>query len=319
MILTVTPNPSLDRTLHIERFVRGDVVRASGTALDPSGKGVNVSLALAANGIRTRAVLPAGGFVGGHLVALLRAAGLDFVVVPVAGDVRSNTSVVERDGTVTKLNEPGPRLAAGEVDRLLDAVRLGSRSVTCVVGCGSLPEGVPADLYARIVLLARESGVSSVLDSSGEALVAGLAAGPDLVKPNVDELAAATGLPVGSLAQAMAAAMAMQRSGANAVLVSLGPDGALLVGRDVALHGEAVVPVVRNTVGAGDAMLAGFLAGGGSRPDDEPAKALAEALAWGAAACGIPDSRMPGPADIDRSVVTIHPELTDRPLSHPAG
>ena len=116
MIVTLTPNPSVDRTIEVDALHRGAVLRARATRVDPGGKGVNVSRALAANGRETRAVLPAGGWEGEQLAALLAPSDVPVVVVPVAGSVRANVSVVEPDGTVTKLNEPGPRLSAEEVE-----------------------------------------------------------------------------------------------------------------------------------------------------------------------------------------------------------
>jgi len=150
----------------------------------------------------------------------------------------------------------------------------------------------------------------SAVDTSGPALVAVLPAQPVLVKPNAEELAEAAGRPVATLGDAIEAAQELRRRGAGAVVASLGADGAVLVDEGGAVHGEAPVARARSTVGAGDAMLAGFLAAGGAGRD-----ALAEALAWGAAATSLPGSRMPTPADLDRAAVRIHdrPEM-DRPL-----
>ena len=110
MFVTVTPNPSLDRTLEVESLDRGEVVRAAADRSDPGGKGVNVSRALVANGFASRAVLPLGGADGELLASLLAGLGIEVVPVPIADAIRSNVTVVEPDGTVTKLNAPGPRL-----------------------------------------------------------------------------------------------------------------------------------------------------------------------------------------------------------------
>ena len=113
MIVTLTPNPSLDRTVEIDELRRGEVQRATGGRVDPGGKGVNVSRALAANDIATVAVLPSGGPEGAQLAALLAPFGVQTVPVPIGGTVRSNITVAEPDGTTTKLNEAGPELSAG--------------------------------------------------------------------------------------------------------------------------------------------------------------------------------------------------------------
>jgi len=306
----VTPNPSVDRTIEVDTLVRGAVLRARAGRVDAGGKGVNVARALAANGHKARAVLPSGGAEGAQLAALIAMEGIEAVSVPIAAPVRANVSVVEPDGTVTKLNEPGPALSPDEVEALVSATVTAARDASWVVGCGSLPPGVPDDFYARLVRLLRDAGVPVAVDTSGPALVAVLPAQPVLVKPNAEELAEAAGRPVATLGDAIEAAQELRRRGAGAVVASLGADGAVLVDEGGAVHGEAPVARARSTVGAGDAMLAGFLAAGGAGRD-----ALAEALAWGAAATSLPGSRMPTPADLDRAAVRIHdrPEM-DRPL-----
>ncbi|MGH3432544.1 MAG: PfkB family carbohydrate kinase, partial [Thermocrispum sp.] len=170
--------------------------------------------------------------------------------------------------------------------------------------------GVPAAFYGTLVRELRTHGVCIAVDTSGPALRDAVAQRPDLVKPNRAELQEATGLAVLTVGDALAAARVLQQSGAGAVLASLGSDGAVLVeSHGAAWHGEAKA-FPRSSVGAGDAMLAGFLAGGGSGP-----QALTEALAWAAAAVALPGTRMPAPADISRAGVRIHSLIVaDRPL-----
>lgn len=299
MIITLTPNPSVDRTVEIEDLVRGEVLRATGARVDPGGKGINVSRALAAHGLDTMAVLPVGGAVGAQLVALLK--GITVVPVRIHGDVRANISVVEPDGTVTKLNEPGPVLSLDEalclVERTCEVASVGAQFV---VAAGSLPPGTDPGLLAGLGAALIALGIPYVVDSSGEPLRRALEAGPDLIKPNRQELAEASGLPVGTVGDAVTAARCLIDRGAKAVLASLGSDGALLVEADQSWYGEATVDSPVSSVGAGDATLAGFLSAGGHGP-----AALREALAWGAAAVRLPGSRMPGPADLDRTAVHL--------------
>ncbi len=205
MILTLTPNPSLDRTIEIPELRRGEVHRATGGRVDPGGKGVNVSRALAANRRETTAVLPAGGWEGEQLAALLAPLDVPVVVVPVAGSVRANVSVVEPDGTVTKLNEPGPRLSEEEIEAVTAATVKAAADAEWLACTGSLPPGAPIDFYARVVDRLGSASVKVAVDSSGAPLVAALDAGPDLVKPNREELAEATGralLTVGDVVEA---------------------------------------------------------------------------------------------------------------------
>lgn len=300
MIVTLTLNPSVDRTVEVEALVRGEVMRAISVRVDPGGKGINVSRALAAHGLATRAVVTLGGAEGEHLLALLRASGIDIVAVPIRGAIRSNITVVEPDGTTTKLNEPGATLSADELVSVFAAVRTASASADWLVASGSLPPGAPADVYAALIRELAGSGTRVAVDTSGPALEAVLAAHPALVKPNRDELAEVTGRPVLTVADAVAAAERVRELGAQAVLASLGSEGAVLVDAEGAVHGRtpAVAPI--SSVGAGDAMLAGFLAGGG-----RGAAALVEGLAWGAAAVRQPGSGMPSPGDIDRSSVRV--------------
>jgi 1-phosphofructokinase len=286
------------------------VLRARSSRVDPGGKGVNVSRALAANGRKTRAVLPGGGFEGEQLAALLAPADIPVVLVPVAEAVRANVSVVEPDGTVTKLNEPGPQLTPEEIEAVTAATVAAAADAEWLACTGSLPPGAPIDFYAQVVERLGSAQVKVAVDSSGAPLVAALDAGPDLIKPNREELAEATGRPVLTLGDVIAAAEELRGRGAGTVLASLGADGAVLVDASGATFGSATVDRPRSAVGAGDAMLAGFLAGGGGGPD-----ALREALAWGAAAASLPGSRMPTPDDLDYTAVVLADRIDpDRPL-----
>ena len=300
MIITVTLNPSLDRTIEVAELTRGAMVRATGTRLDPGGKGVNVARALAAHQIPTCAVLPAGGPEGERLTAMLRQEGIDVCAVPVSGPTRSNVSVVEPDGTVTKINEPGGALVEDELDRIVDAVLSVADGADWVVACGSLPPGVPDGFYAR---LGRLVPVRFAVDTSGPALAEAVGCGPALMKPNRGELASLVGFPIDTVADAVRAAADVQAAGVSAVLASLGADGAVLVDGQGVRYGDSPVDRPRSAVGAGDAMLAGCLAGFMTGADP-----LVEALSWGAGAVRFPGSRMPGPSDVDRSSVRVHAE-----------
>ncbi|MER5733379.1 1-phosphofructokinase [Streptomyces sp. NPDC002138] len=304
MILTVTPNPSLDRTYEVPALDRGEVLRATAERVDPGGKGVNVSRAVAAAGVRTTAVLPLGGAPGALIAELLGAQGVDVTAVTIAGQTRSNISVAEPDGTLTKINAAGPELSAAESGLLLDTVRTCSGGADWIACCGSLPRGLAPEWYADLVVRAHEAGARIALDTSGPALTAALAARPDVIKPNAEELAAAVGRPLPTLGDVVKAAEELRALGAGAVLASLGADGQLLVGAEGTYYGTAGVDAVRSNVGAGDASLAGFLIAGGAGPD-----ALASALAHGAAAVQLPGSAMPTPADLRPDAVRVTGEV----------
>ncbi|MGW2625371.1 1-phosphofructokinase [Micromonospora taraxaci] len=302
MIVTVTLNPSLDRAVEVDSLCRGEVIRAAAAHLDPGGKGVNVSRALLANGVPSVAVLPSGGDEGNQLIRLLKAEGVEVLAVPIAGRTRSNITLAEPDGTVTKINEPGPAMCRAEFDEVIDRVLVQAGGADWVVLCGSVPPGLPADAYAQLCRKLRAAGVRVAVDTSGPALREAALAGATLLKPNRDELAEVVGTPLKDLDDVVDAAQRLRAWGAGTVVASLGADGAVLVDAEGVRTGTCPVARPRSTVGAGDALLAGFLAAGA-----QGAAALAEGLAWGAAAVSLPGSRMPGPADLRRHDVTIHP------------
>ena len=300
MIVTVTLNPSLDRTLSVASLVRGEVIRADSTQEDPAGKGVNVARALSAHGTEAVAVLPAGGSIGRGLVGLLAEQGIMSRTIPIAGTTRANVTVVEPDGTTTKLNEPGPQLSDAELDALVAAAAELATSGSWVVLAGSLPAGGQTGIIDRLAGVARAAGARFALDASGPALADGLASGPDLIKPNGEELGEILGRDLTTLAEVLdGCAEAMDR-GAAAVICSLGEDGAVLVDRNGRWLAKGPRVHVLSTVGAGDSLLAGFLHAGGSGP-----QALRVGVAWATAAVGTPGTGVPRAELIDASRVEV--------------
>ena len=296
MIVALTPNPAIDRTIEVPRLRQGELHRVHRATVEPGGKGINVARTLAANGVETQAIFPAGGPEGDALVAML-AQDIPVRSVTIAAPLRVNVAVVEPGGRVTKLNEEGPELTPADGDALLDAVRAAALGARWVVSCGSVPRGLPVDFHARVVAVARAQGARAAVDTSGEALAAALESAPDLVKPNRDELEEAVGCSIETFGDAVLAARSLLERGARCVLASFGSAGAILVDGEGALHGVAHCERVQSTVGAGDVLLAGFLGATGSAED-----ALRRAVAWaaqsvaaqgnGVAAVG----RTPGPA-----------------------
>jgi len=282
MIVTLTPNPSLDRSLFLDTFTRGAVNRCSATFTEPSGKGINVALALHRHGVPVLAVLPMGGPAGEQLVQLLDAAGLPYRAVAITGTIRTNVSMIEADGTSSKINEPGPTLTPDEVAELIRTTLDACSSGDWLAICGTLPNGFSERQMIEAVRAARTAGLRVAVDASGSTLRAVLRAAPDLVKPNTYELAEVTSRLTRTIGDVTAAAEQLRAKGLGTVLVSLGRDGAVLVDGNGALHGRTAAVSAINTVGAGDAFLAGYLAAGvNSSP---PADRLASALRWGATA-----------------------------------
>jgi 1-phosphofructokinase len=294
VIVTVTANPSVDRTYRLGELRAGALNRASEVLVEPSGKGINVSRILAALGAPTRAVVTSGGWEGRQLIDLLAAGGLTASAVPVAGATRVNVTVLAGNGSEpTKINEPGAVLAPREVTALTGAVRAALAGARWLACCGSLPPGTAAGVIGRLVAEARRgTGVRVAVDSSGAALAAAVDAGADLVKPNAAELAELTGQPTGATDEACRAALSVARRTGGEVLASLGAAGAVLATPTGAwlATGPPITPV--NTTGAGDALLAGYLSAGlateGGADGDTPAGRLAVAVAVATSACLAP-------------------------------
>lgn len=316
MIITVTLNPSIDRTFDTERLRVGEVNRALRTHIDAGGKGINVSRALNQNGIATVAVFPVGGADGPLLISELENRGVPVQPVPIAGSIRSNVTITESDGETTKVNAPGPLLDELEQTAILAAVESHlSPRTTGVIAAGSLPEGVPPAMLTRLGELAAAHGVPYVVDTSEVPLAAAVSAGGlALIKPNETELAELVGRELATVGDVCDAAREVIALGTAAVLVSLGAHGALLVTAEACWWGGGTPLVPLSTVGAGDSTLAGFVAAAGK----EPAERLRTAVAWGRAAVRLPGTEVPSPEQIDLEAVTVveepHPRLTLKEL-----
>jgi 1-phosphofructokinase len=322
MIVTLTANPSLDRTVALPGpLLRGEVQRALSVRQESGGKGVNVSRALVASGLKTIAVLP--GAEADPVLAGLRDGDVPFSALPIGEPLRSNVALTEPGGVTTKINEPGPVLNEDQQEALIGLLLDHSRGASWVVLAGSLPPGVPVDFYATVTRRLRSihDGTDApriAVDSSGgplAAAVSGDAAGkPDLLKPNAEELvelAAAAGFATHKTAEeleadpeaAAQAAAAVVSSGVGAVLATLGSKGAVLVTADGAWLATHPPVSAVSTVGAGDSSLAGYLLA--SSQGDAPVDCLRQAVAHGAAAASLPGSTVPAVHQTTPDAVTI--------------
>ena len=286
MILTVTYNPAVDHTISIETEPHpGRVERATERRFDAGGKGINVSQYLAALGVETTATGLLGGFTGEYVRDLLAAEPFDAPFVGVEDATRLNGTVHAADGEY-KFNERGPSVDPDVVEDVLETVT--RESPDRVVVGGSLPPALGPDAIDRI---ARAGDWETTVDVGGE-LLAALDAHYACCKPNRKELAAATGHTIDSVAEAIDAAEELRRTGFDRVVVSLGADGAALVSENERLYAPSVQTTVRDTVGAGDALLSGLLAGLERGMSPKQALALGVAVASRAVATagsGVPD------------------------------
>ena len=304
MIVTVTLNPSIDRTLRIADLQRGGVNRAELVRVDAAGKGVNVSRALAAYGADTHAVMVGAELGSEWMSEQLSTQGIAHSIVMAQGVTRSNLTLIEADGTMTKLNEPGvsmtPEILAA-VEGALDSLSLHNKTV---VFAGRLNPGAAEDTYARLVQHAKSRGARVVLDASGAPLAAAVRPnGPDLIKPNQHELGGLVGRELTTVADAIDSAREVIAKGVGAVLCSLGKDGAIYVTRDEVVHVEPVHPVVGTPVGAGDILLAIFLAGGAN------VDALPSAVQWSAASVALPGTAIPTHQQASAVEVVVHQNI----------
>jgi 1-phosphofructokinase len=320
VILTLTPNPSIDRTVTLAGTLqRGTVLRAVSATAQGGGKGVNISRAAVAAGIATIAVLPAGRD-DPFVLDLLRD-GIDCRPEPAAGDVRVNLTLTEPDGTTTKINTPGASVTTADLDLLASAVADRARQARWVVLAGSLPPGAPDGWYADLVGVLAATGTPVAVDTSGAPLVALAAAleqhAPHLMKPNGEELASLTGGDADAIEAdpraAAGAARVLVDRGVAAVLATLGGSGAVLVTADGAWHATPPPTTVVSTVGAGDSSLFGYLLG--DLRGDGPADRLRLAVAYGSAAAGLPGTTIPTPAHLRTDLVEVVP-LPPAPTRH---
>ena len=259
MIITVTLNPSLDRTLAVPRLAWNEVLRTTASRLDWGGKGFNVSRALQALGAESLAMGLVGGATGRQLERGLRELGISTDLVPIAGETRTNLVVAEEAGErYFKVNEPGPAVQAEELSAFFDRVRARLCPGDLWVLAGNLPPGVLPDVYAQLIGLIQAAGAQALLDTGGEPLRLGCAAGPWLVKPNMAEAEELTGQHIRSTADALRAARFCLGQGVALVALSMGAAGLLLAAEGQAVHAVPPCVRVRVPVGTGDALLAGL-------------------------------------------------------------
>jgi tagatose 6-phosphate kinase len=302
VIVVVCLNPALDVTHHVDAVDWGGVNRPCAVRARPGGKGLNVARTLHALGVDVLVLGLAGGITGAGVEAALRERCVPTAFTPVAGETRRTFSVVDdsvADRGVTAFYEAGPEVGEEELARFRPGYEQALEGATAVVLSGSLPPGLEAGTYATLIEAAAAADVPAVLDTHGEALRRGAAAGPAIVKPNLAELAALAGRPLAPAAGrpadepadsagdlATAAAAAGQLRGAQAVVITLGPAGLLAATEDGCWRARPPAAVPGNATGAGDAVAAALAHGLAlGRPWDER---LRHAAALGAATAAAP-------------------------------
>lgn len=262
MITTISLNPSIDRTVNVERLVQGSLNRVTSSHSVAAGKGINVALAVAALGMDAECI----GFMyreGSKLFEkrlMMNSAAYNFVWCE--GSVRTNIKILDQSTqTITEINEPGVRVNDNDLKRMSELVAMHAENSDYLVLAGSLPPGCPADYYRTLIESVEGLGCRCVLDADGEALRHGLQARPFMIKPNRYELEMVSGHELKTLGEIRDAALKYIAMGVSIVAVSLGAEGALITDGDETLYAPRLNIDVRSTVGAGDSMVAGMVCG----------------------------------------------------------
>jgi 1-phosphofructokinase family hexose kinase len=279
MISSVTLNPSLDRSVYVDKLLPNDTNRITKVETDVGGKGLNASRILRELNEDTVCLGFIGGDIGRFIEHTLGMKGISTDFVCVDAETRMNIAIQEASGTPpTALNERGPQIQPDDMEELFAKVKKTARHSSMIIFGGSLPPGVPKDTYARLVTIAKEAGARTILDAEGEPMCLGMESLPFMIKPNRDETLRLTGVDIKSNQDALRALDIFTQKGIDLPVISMGARGAV-----ARLNGEtflATPPTVEvvSTVGSGDSMVAGIahiLSQGGS---------LSDALRWGSAA-----------------------------------
>lgn len=297
-LVTLTFNPTLDVTVAAPKVVPARKLRCGQPLFEAGGGGVNIAKVAHVLGVEAAAVYPFGGDAGAQMTALLAEHAVIEHPIPIAGVTRESFTALEDGAREFRFVLPGPNLRAAEVDACLRALSEAAVGARYVALSGSLPPGVPVSVVADVVAIARDAGARLVLDSSGDALRAA-AGGIFLVKPSVGELRDWVGRELaGDDAIADAARAIIAAGVVEVAVVSLGPDGAMLVSAEEVVRVPAIDAPVRSTVGAGDSMVAGLITG--FLQERALTDTLALGVACATAALLTPGSEVCRRADVDR-------------------
>src|ERR1035441_7451830 len=286
-MVTLTINPAIDRIFSVDRLAFEDRSYINSIGESAGGRGINSSRVIHSFGGDTLALLISGGETGKRLEEHLAKSGFPTTTVPIQNAIRTNLTITDRHGLTVNLNEAGPELAKSEVTRVEQAVRDALGKASWLLLCGSLPPGVPASFYGKLIAMARKSNVKTLLHADRDALREGLQQQPTLVTPNQQEAERLLGRTLLTRSHHLEAATQIRSMGAESVVLSLGSRGAIGAYADGLL--EALPPRVDAVcpIGAGDALTAAYT-WSCTRKNNQ-----AEALRWGVAA-GTASARLPG-------------------------
>ena len=282
MITTLTLNPCIDHTIEVAGIEIGGTNRINKVKKHMSGKGINVSIALAQLGFETCGLIFSQEKESEPVASTLEKMGVRCESISVPGELRTNIKVFDSVGReMTEFNEKGSPVPEGAAEEMFFLIKKHLSSTDILVATGSVPPGIPADFYRRVIELAKDNGVLTILDGDNELLREGIKAKPALVKPNIGELERYLGRKLNSEQEIIAAAGELVRAGIEYVCVSVGAEGAYLVCREGAYHTKGAEIEVRGVQGAGDSLVAGFAIGLLEKKSPEESLRLAVACADG--------------------------------------
>lgn len=283
MIVTVTMNPAIDKTVYVETFVHGGLNRVKHIIIDAGGKGINVSKTIKALGGDSIATGFLGGNNGNTIANMLASDEVNAEFMTVDGETRINTKIAETDGTVTELNEAGSEISEEELRKFEEQLMNYAKEGTWFVLSGSVPAGVPKTIYGDIIRKVHEKGAKVFLDADGELFTESLAAKPDVIKPNRVELEKYIGAEHSlTEEELLSVGNNLLDKGIGTVIISLGHEGALFLTKEQSLKCPAISIEVHSTVGAGDALVAAFTYGMDNGEDFEACAKLGIATSAGA-------------------------------------
>ena len=258
MIITVTLNPAIDKTVEINDFAVNTVNRVSSVRLDAGGKGINVSKVVLSLGGKSKAIGFLGGRAGNFIKSYLDEMGIENDFIVVNGETRTNLKIVDPvQHTNTDINEMGPQITAEDIQQMDDYISQLVDDKSVIVFSGSVPPNADQDIYQKWIDQAKRKGAKTILDADGELMRRGIEAGPYLIKPNIHELERLLDRKINSIEEAVECSrIIMKKYGIEIVAVSMGETGALFLNEETTLFAKGITVDVKSTVGAGDSMVA---------------------------------------------------------------
>lgn len=257
-IVTVTFNPAIDKSTSVPLLIHEKKLKGTQPVYESGGGGINVARAIKKLGAEATAIYLAGGYSGITFTQLLAEEGIETIVTEIKGNTRENFIVVETDTNKQyRFGMPGPKIFEDEWQQCLRTIEQ-IKDATYIVASGSLPEGVPTDIFARIATIAQKKNARLIVDTSGEALKKVLDAGVYLIKPNLTELSSLLGKEIPINGVSNAARELINKGNCEVIVVSMGNAGAILVTKELIQQVKPPTVKRKSTVGAGDSMVAGI-------------------------------------------------------------